>query len=133
MTNIVTIPQPLQLKDYQIRFNSGQTINEPIENINELNEIIHIYGRSTIAKISFYFHNSIRRFHNIILRNTETNDRFIVEFYHYYNQQNQRIELTFEEQFNDFTVVMNCLIQNQYINLNLIPYIINPFHSIHMN
>lgn len=122
--------QPLQLKDFQIRLDSGQTINEPIDNINELDEIIRIYGRNIITKISFYFHDSDRGFHNIIFRNTEPNDRFVVEFYSYYNQQNQLVELSFEEKFNDFTSVMNCLIQKSNINLKLVPYIIHPFHSL---
>ena len=132
MTNMTNL-QPLQLKDFQVRLDSGQTINEPIENISELDEIIRIYGRGIIAKISFYFHDSIRGFHNIILRNTEDNDKFTVEFYEYYNQQNQRVELTFEEKLNDFTVVINCLTQKQNININLIPYIINPFNLVGMN
>lgn len=128
----MTIPQPLQLKNFQIRLDSGQTINETIETINQLDEIIRIYGRSIIAKISFYFHDSMRGFHNIILRNTETNDKFTVEFYQYYNQENQLVQLTFQEQLNDLTVVMNCLVQNSNINLKLVPFIINPFHSVIM-
>ncbi len=124
--------QPLQLRDFQIRFTSGQIINEPIENIRELDDIIRIYGRSIIAKISFYFHDSIRGFHNIILRNSEFNDRFVVEFYHYYNSHMERIELSHEEQLNDFISVMNCLNSRQILNSRLIPYIINPFQHIQM-
>lgn len=124
--------QPLQLRDFQIRFTSGQIINEPIENIRELDEIIRIYGRSIIAKISFYFHDSLRGFHNIILRNSEFNDRFVVEFYHYYNSQIERIELSHEEQLNDFIAVMNCLNSRQILNSRLIPFIINPFQPIQM-
>ena len=125
--------QPLQLRDFQIRFTNGQIINEPIENIRELDEIIRIYNRSLIAKISFYFHDSQRAFHNIILRNTESNDRFIVEFYHFYNQISHRVELSREEQINDFTVVMNCLNSRQNLSRNLVPYIINPFNNLQMS
>lgn len=121
--------QRLQLRDFQIRFTSGQTINEPIENIHQLDEIIRIYDRSIIAKISFYFHDSLRGFHNMILRNTEINNRFIVEFYQDYNSQMERIDLSREQQINDFTVVMNCLNSIQNLNSRLVPYIIDPFQQ----
>jgi hypothetical protein len=131
MTNMST--QPLQLRDFQIRFTTGQIINEPIENIRELSNILRIYGRSIIAKISFYFHDSVRGFHNIILRNTETNDRFVIEFYHYYNSQMEQTELSHQEQLNDFTAVMNCLNSRRGIQTRLIPFIINPFQHNQMS
>jgi hypothetical protein len=130
-TNNISAQLP-QIRDFQIRFTSGQIINEPVENIRELSNIIRIYGRGIIAKISFYFHDSVRGFHNIILRNTETNDRFVIEFYHYYNSQMERTELSHQEQVNDFTAVMNCLNSRRGLQTRLIPYIINPFQHIQM-
>jgi hypothetical protein len=117
-----------QIRDFQVRFINGQTIYEPIENIQELYNILRVYGRSYLAKISFYFHTSNNNFHNLILRNDESynNDRFTVEFCSRYDDNMQRIEMTNEEKHMDFQAVINILESNNFNN-NLIPYIINPF------
>lgn len=126
------VVQPLQLKSFQILLISGQIINEPIEKIKDLNEIIRIYGRNIISKISFYFHDSIYTLHNIILKSNDNNN-FIIEFYQYYNQDNHLVQITLEEKINDFTEMMKYLTKNQYLNSYLIPYIINPFDHIQLN
>lgn len=115
----------LQIRNFQVRFINGQTINEPIENIQQLYQNIHTYGREMISKISFYFHDNQRYFHNIILRNSDEhiNDRFIVEFYH---DNAQQIELSYQEQYNDYQSVINIL-QNNNLDILLLPFIINPF------
>ena len=120
----------IQLRDFQIRFTSGQLINEPIENISELDYIIRNYGRSIIAKISFYFHNSVKGLHSIILRNTETNDRFVIEFCGYYNSpMGERYKLGRQDKIDSFTSVMNCLNSSQILQSELIPFIITPFRT----
>jgi hypothetical protein len=118
----------LQIRDFQVRFINGQIINEPIENIEQLYQIIHTYGRGIISKISFYFHDNQRYFHNIILRNSDEhiNDRFIVEFYRDYDNS-QHIELSYQEQYNDYQSVINIL-QNNNLDILLAPFIINPFN-----
>ena len=117
-----------QISSFQIRLDTVRTINEPIENIQELSNIIRQYGRGIIAKISFYFHDSRHQFHNLILRNTEHNDRFVVEFYHYYNQYMERVELSREERINDFAEVMNCILNSANLDSHLGQYIIDPFY-----
>ena len=117
-----------QIISFQVRLDTGQTINEPIENIRELSNIIRQYGRGIIAKISFYFHDSRHQFHNLILRNSEHNDRFVVEFYHYYNQYMERVELSREERMNDFVTVMNCIHNSENLDSRLGQYIIDPFY-----
>ena len=118
-----------QLRDFQVRFINGQIIYEPIENINQLSEIIQLYGREYITKISFYFHNSHQHFHNLILRNSDeyVNDRFIVEFGYYYNQYGEKTELTFEQCYQDFQAVINIINNNNNLSNILLPFIINPF------
>lgn len=102
--------QPLNLRDFQIRFRSGQIINEPIEKIRILDELVRIYGLVSIAKISFYFHDPQHKYHNLILRNTNYNSKiFPIEFYHYYNQQMERVELSTEEKVNDLLAVIYCM------------------------
>ena len=121
-----------QINTFQVRLNTGQIINERIENIRELSNIIHQYGRVIIAKISFYFYDNRHQFHNLILRNTEHNDRFVVEFHHYYNQYMERVEIPREERLNDFTAVMNCIRGSENLNSELGQYIINPFYNQHL-
>jgi hypothetical protein len=117
----------LQLRDFEIRFSNGQSRNDPIESISELDEIIRIYGRGIIAKITFYFHDSSHKFHSLILQNSENNDRFVVEFYHYYNNEFQRVELSREQQESDFVTVLDCLKKCRNLNSQLEPFIIKPF------
>jgi hypothetical protein len=127
MVSIIMPTQPLQLRDFQVRFTLPQTRTYPIENINELNEMIRIYGRGIISYITFFFHDNEHKYHTLTLYNSGHNDKFIVEFCHYYNQQFDRVELSLEEKVNDFTVVMNCLTQN--VNARFVQHIINPFVS----
>jgi hypothetical protein len=117
-----------QLRDFQVRLDSGQTINERIENIRELTDVIRIYGRHIICFITFYFHDSHHHAHSLTLRNSGHNDKFVVEFYHYYSPNFNRIELTDQQKIHDFEIVMNCLQQNN-LDSRLIRHIIHPFHT----
>lgn len=121
----------LQIRDFQVRFDNGQTQIEPIENLHILSEILRIYGRSIIAKISFYFIDNHRGFHNLILRNTDVNDRFVVEFFHDYDANLQKVDMSYEEQLNDFTAVINHIRAVQGLEILIEPYIINPFDQPH--
>jgi hypothetical protein len=118
----------IQLRDFYVRLLSGQTINEPIENIRELDQIIRIYGRNIISSITFYFYDSDHPDHYIILRNTRQNDKFIVEFYHYYDQYHQCVELTREKKLYDFECLINCLRNQQNISRHLLRFTIDPFN-----
>lgn len=120
--------QDLQVMNFQIRFNNGQIRYEPINNLNELDEIIRIYGRQIIAKVSFYFHDPAHQFHNIILRNTEHDDKFTVEFWNYYNQYHEKVELTSDEKRRDFNAIIRYITQYSNLNNNFKPYIIDPFY-----
>ena len=118
----------LQILYFEIILKNGQTIHEPIENMYKLYEIIHIYGREVINKIIFYFHDNIHKFHNIILHNSDNydNDRFTIEFYRDYNN-GHHIELSYQEQYNDYQSVINIL-QHNNLQDNLLPFIINSFN-----
>jgi hypothetical protein len=123
-TNINSI----QLRRFQVILNTNQFVNEPIENIRELSEIVRIYNTSIISSIIFYFYDVNHQDHYLILRNTQQNNIFIVEFYHYYDRYIQRVELSREEQITDFTTVINYLNSNQTLSRSLVHSIINPFH-----
>ena len=119
----------LQLRDYHIRLDNGQTISERIENIQELSEILRIYGRNIIAKITFYFHDSQHQFHSLTLRNSEHQNQFVVEFYHYYSPNFNRIDLSDDQKMSDLSVVMNLIRQNTRLRNHLGQHIINPFQT----
>ncbi len=108
-----------QIRDFHIYLTNDQIINEPIENINELSEIIRIYGREIIVKIVFNFHNNYQNNHNIVLRCLpEYNDKFIIEFFY--------TELY--KQLCDFNALMNCINNDNLILYDLLgKWIINPF------
>jgi hypothetical protein len=128
-TTTTQVNYPFQLNNFQVLLDNGQTRNEPIENIRELDEIIRIYGRRIIAQITFYFHNNDRQFHNLILRNTGYDDKFVVEFYHYYNRHMERVEISREEKMRDFTTVMNYINNGTNLNSRLVPFIVDPFYQ----
>jgi hypothetical protein len=122
------IPQ-VQLRDFQVRLNNGQSINEPINNIRELDDLIRIYGRGIIGTITFYFYDNNHPYHTLILRNTEhNNNTFVVEFYHYYDQYLQKVELSTNQKMIDYRTVRNYLNNNQNLVSGLVRYIIDPFH-----
>ncbi len=114
-----------QIKSFQVRFTHGQTTNEPVENINQLDEIIRVYGIERIAKISFYYYTSDNSFHNLILRNEDT--VFTVEFNRPIDNQGQYVEMPYEEKLDDYTEVLNVLKRTQTLENTLIPFIIDPF------
>lgn len=116
-----------QIREFHLQLTTGQLRIYNIENINELEEIVRIYTRSIISSITFIFYDTQHQFHNLVLRNVEPNDRFIVEFFHYYNHDLERIDISYEQQRDDYTIVMNVLSSKQNLSLHLNQYIINPF------
>ncbi len=115
-----------QIKSFQVRFTHGQTFNESVENINQLNSIIRTYGIEQIAKISFYYHTSDDNFHNLILRNED--NVFTVEFNRYVDNQGQYVEMTYEKKLDDYTEMLNVLKRIQELENTIIPIITNPFN-----
>ncbi len=124
--------QLLQIREFHVHFVLHQTRVYSIEQLNELDEMIRIYGRGIISYVTFFFHDTNRRFHTLTLRNSEQNDKFVVEFHHYYNQQMERVELTLEEKGDDFESVIRCLNSRANLNDRFTRYIINPFYSQYM-
>ena len=109
-----------QIKSFQVRFTHGQTTNEPVENINQLDEIIRVYGVERIAKISFYYYTSNNSFHNLILQNED--NTFTVEF----NNQDQ---MYLEEKMDDYNEMLDVLQRTQNLENTLIPLIMDPFSN----
>ncbi len=117
----------LQIRDFQVRFIGGQTVNETIDRIIVLGDILDNYGIAQIAKISFYFHDNDNLFHNLILRKLVHEDRFMVEFFYTYDNNMRRVDMTAYEQMRDFAAVINRLVQEPRLNNLLMAHIINPF------
>jgi hypothetical protein len=120
-----------QIESFQVRFANGSIINHPISEFHLVNSHILRYGRASIAKISFYFITRNHQFHNLILRNTEHNDRFVLEFCHYYDQNNRPVELSMEQKLADYQSVMNIIIHTSNLDDRLGQFIINPFEPEH--
>jgi len=117
----------LQVRNYRIDHFNGQSFNEPIQEINTLATHLRYYINE-VAQVTFFFHDHLHPFHYLILRKTQQANRFIVEFYHYYNEQVERVELSINHQHSDFGAVINAMRQSEWLHNNLQNLIINPFH-----
>ena len=131
-TNTMSQATHLQVRELQVQFNIGSPRNYTPDNLNDFEEMLRIYGRGIIYSITFYFYDNSHQFHNLILKNAGYNDRFVVEFFHSYNSNFQRIEISRDQQHNDFVGVMNLLTSRQIIQSRLVPFIINPFNQSQM-
>lgn len=120
---------PIQLQGFQVYLENNTIRSEPIHNINELNELVRIYGRQIIIQVTFYFHDNQNKIHYLNIRNTGFDDKFVIEFFHYYNSYLEKIELTREEKIRDFTMVMHCINNCTHLNRLLVPHIVNPINQ----
>jgi hypothetical protein len=132
-TNTMSEAIRLQIREFQVQFNTGTPRNYTPDNLNDFKEMLRIYGRGIIHSITFYFYDNNHQFHNLILQNAGQNDRFVVEFFHYYDSNFQRVEQNRNQQHSDFVGVMNLLGSRQIIQSRLVPFIINPFHQLQMS
>jgi hypothetical protein len=117
----------LQIREFYVHLNVGQPRHYTVDNMDDFDEIVRVYGLGIIHSITFYFYDNDNQFHNIILQNTGHNNMFVVEFFHYYNSNYQRVEQNRSQQRNDFQSVMNVLSSRQHLQTRFIPYIIHPF------
>lgn len=115
-----------QLMSFQVNLTDGHHINEPIQQFNTVDEIIRNYGRQIISSITFYFHNTQHQYYYLTLRNSRQNNIFVVEFFHYYNQHFEQIQLTREEKERDLEVVMNLINRTNNLDRGLGRFIHNP-------
>ena len=118
----------LQVRNYRIDHTNGQSFNEPIEQINTLATHLQYYVNE-VAQVTFFFHNHNQPFHYLILRKThQGNNRFVTEFYHYYNEQVERVELAVNQQHSDIAAVVNAMRQSPWLRNNIHRFIIDPFY-----
>ena len=116
-----------QITRFQVNLDNGQPVNEPIHNINTLDDILRVYGRGIINSITFYFHNTQHRYYYLTLRNSRQNDIFVVEFFHYYNQHLEQVQITREEKEQDLEAVMELINRTNNLNSRLGRFIQNPY------
>jgi hypothetical protein len=125
VSSTITIPE---IRRFKIRLEHGNTIEEPIENLQTIEEYTRIYGRGVINKITFYFRpsRSYNYTQKVTLRRCEPNDRFRFEF------RNQDIQ----KNVFDYVAVVNKINTTTNLADILGKYIINPFqieqHNIMM-
>ena len=116
----------LQVRNYRIDHTNGQSFNEPIEQINTLATHLQYYVNE-VAQVTFFFHG--QPFQYLILRKTQQgNNRFVAEFFHYYNEQVERVERSVNQQRSDFAAVVNAMRQSPWLHNNLHRLIIDPFY-----
>jgi hypothetical protein len=117
-----------QVRNYRIDHINGQSFNEPIEEINTLATHLRYYINE-VAQVTFFFHNNHQPFHHLILRKTQQgNNRFVIEFYHYYNEQVERVERSLNQQHSDFASVVNAVNQSPWLRENFHRLVIDPFY-----
>ncbi len=111
------ISQTCEIEEFQIRYDYGQTVVYPIDELWVVDELIRESGRDVIAKVSFYFRHPHYSFYNLILYNE--GDHFRVKF--------AGDNLTLEEKKHDYNKVMNAINRCRNLDDRLGQYIQNPF------
>lgn len=117
---------PSNIRSFQVRFTNGYLVQEDYTNNIVLERIITTHTLSDIRKISFYFDDDQIPFHSLLLRNpseTDDNIKFDVDFFRYYNDNNELTELTEDEKNNDYNLVMSTLLTSEILKEKLIPNI----------
>ncbi len=117
----------LQIRSCRIDHTNGQAFTY-IDNIGDIATQIHAYLYK-IEWITIFFESRNIPFHYLILRKlNEPRGRFVVEFFHYYNQAGRRCELSEEDKLRDFAAVVNRMRRHQWLRDNLDRLIIDPFY-----
>jgi hypothetical protein len=112
-----------EIRRFKVRFDTTSVINEPIDNLSMIEEYISLYGRGIINKITFYFHQSRGVVRKVILRKSEPNDRFRVEFRTQDDNRN----------IFDYVIVINKINTTTNLYDMIGRYVINPFHTEQRN
>jgi len=111
--------------------NNGQTIHQTASNLQELDNLIQMYGREYISKIQFIFQSPPDIKERIVLRNiTDSNNRFSVEFICYNSQDGQALDITLDEKIIHYSVVLVTLHKVGNLDSTLLPFIVTPFEEI---
>lgn len=105
------------IEEFQIRYDYGQTVVYPIEDLWVVDELIRDSGRVSIAKVSFYFRHPNYSFYNLILYNY--GDHFKVKF--------ADNNLTDTEKHHDYDKVMAAINSCRNLDDRLGQYVRNPF------
>lgn len=117
----------LQVSDFQIRLINGKTFNKPFEQLSWLDSHVSRHGLSSVAYITFYFHTTSHKIYYLSLRASDHSTVFNVEFYHYYNERDEKVNISLSQKIRDFTSVMYAINHTGNLNDILGQYIIDPF------
>ncbi len=120
----------IQISDFQVRLVNGKTFSKPIEQLSWLDGQISRHGRHSIAYITFFFHKPTHKVYYLTLRANDTCGTFHPEFYHYYNQNNDKVSISFTQKVFDLNSVMYILRQTNNLDISLGQHIINPFQNM---
>jgi hypothetical protein len=119
----------LQITDFQVRITNGKTYCKPVEELSWLSRCIDRYGRDSIACITFYFRMPRHKMYYICLRANDDSRKFHVEFNHYYNEREEKVNSSFQNKLRDFNSLMVAINQTGNLNDTLGYWIINPFQN----
>jgi hypothetical protein len=127
-SNLVNnLPQMLK---YEVRMLSGQLIVEDIDDLSVLRDIIHNYGLQSIDTITFFLHNLMHSNYYVILRNTHNNDRFMTEFFHYYDKNYNKVNISEKEAERDYVAVMRQINNTSGLE-GVHKYILGPYSKVY--
>jgi len=122
------------IKSFVVFFTNGEKLKKTICHFYLVEEYIYHHGTHTIKKIIFDLYHSSQTIeyfpygiHNIVIENTFNNNWFRINFYHYYNCSNQRIDISINQQKTDYYTIHRLLSSTYCIFYYLGRWIINPF------
>jgi len=120
-----------RIQRFKIRMNNGQTIHQTASNLQELDNLIQMYGREYISKIQFIFQSPPDIKERIVLRNiTDSNNRFSGEFICYNSQDGQALVITLDEKIIHYSVVLVTLHKGGNLDNTLLPLIVTRVEEI---
>jgi hypothetical protein len=119
----------LRFSHYEIKLKNNQLIQQNIENLHILDEILRIYGRKYIKSIQFHFESQGGLERCVILKNTNFNDRFSVDFIRSKNYNTDLIMFQETTNSNDLNAVLMLLNKTMNLGERLGKYVLNPFKS----
>lgn len=114
---MVIQPYP-EIHEYIALFMDGRKVKRKIHSLESLTTPLHLFGWPVLRKIilrfappsphPYYFPYAI---HNITLEQ-DLYGYFRIQFYHYYNVKNERIEIPLEQQYYDLCALDQFLFEH---------------------
>jgi hypothetical protein len=125
------------ITEFIVLFTDGKKVKAPIDRLPWLQKEMVERGISVIRRIIFQFnHRTYHRYyypyaiHNIVIERYNTlsgRPLFSIQFYHYYNTKNERIDIPPQQQYYDYWALEQFLYPHTVLYHMIFPSLVRPF------